>query len=189
MCNQPDEPVSGVKQRKKAASTIPIGVDYSTILKVTTIDQSGSRRLQYLCKNLHACHHGSIHKSDIGNKEVIYDFVGTSHKILSTIANRARGGWKDGDVVVAFFIAVYFRNIKSQLQSRGFVEGLITLETYLAEHMLALGDTDRLRLKGKIGNNSDMVRINISVLASGEFKHHCINKIGTSVVHPCLEQT
>ena len=65
---------------------------------------------------------------------------------------------KDSDVVVAFSTPVYFRKIESQLQSKGFVGGLVTLDTFLTEHIMALGDMGWLRLKGKIDHNSDMVR-------------------------------
>ena len=155
--NQPDEPVEGVQKRKKAVSLIPIGSDYSKITHVTTIDQSGCHRFQYLCKNLHACYHGSIAKSDIVNNNVIYDFVGIGHKTLSATTTGARGISKDGDVVVAFYTAAYFRNLDCKLRSRGFIGGLVALERNLTHHLLAGGDKDKKRMKGKIDDNEDSV--------------------------------
>ena len=63
--NEPDEPIAGQQKRKKSARKSPLGSDYRTISNVTTIDQSGSPRLIYLCQNLHSNFHGSMHTADI----------------------------------------------------------------------------------------------------------------------------
>ena len=109
------------QKRKKSANSYPIGPDYSTISKVTTIDQSGSQRLQYICKNLHSSPHGSIDKSDIRNKNAMYDFVGITHKTLSAKSTGPRGVSTDGDVTVAFSTAAHFRNIESRLIRSGHI--------------------------------------------------------------------
>ena len=151
--NQVDEPVAGVQKRKQASSISPIGSDYSKIASVTTIDQTDSHRLLYLCKNLHACCHGSIDKSDMTTKNIVYDYVGIAHKTLSGAAAGTRGISKDGDVVVAFPTAAYFRNLDRKLQSRGFMGGLLTFEKNLSQHILACGVNDRICMDGKIDDN------------------------------------
>ncbi len=119
------------QRRKKSANSFPIGPDYSSISKVTTIDQTGSQRLQYICKNLHSSPHGSIDKSDIRNKNAIYDFVGITHKTLSAKTTGRRGVSTDGDVTVAFSSAAHFRNIESKLIRSGHLGGLIHLKVIL----------------------------------------------------------
>ena len=106
--NGPDEPVVGLQKRKKAATTNPIGPDHKTITNVTTIDQSGSPSIQYISKNLHSRHHGSIDKSDIRNLDGLYHSLGIRHKILSLKSAGTRGVSADGDVVVAFHTAAHF---------------------------------------------------------------------------------
>jgi len=147
-----------VQKRNKAATSCPIGPDYSTISKVTTIDQSGSHRLQYISKNLHISPHGSIDKTDIRNNDAIYDFLGISHKTLSTKTTGVKGVSRDGDIIVAFSNAAHFRNIESRLTRLGHFGGIYSLERNLAAHIMAYGTLDHLRLKGKIDDKTDTIR-------------------------------
>ena len=125
--NQTDEPVAGKQKRKKAACKSPLGSDYAKIRKVTTINQSRSSRLQYHCQNLHSNFHGSMDTSNIPNKNVIYNFVGIGHTLLSSHSTGSTGVSRDGDVIIAFSTSAYFRNIQITLQWRGFCGGLDSL--------------------------------------------------------------
>ena len=147
------------QKRKKNATTCPIGPDYATISNVTTIDQSGTQRLQYVAKNLHIRPHGSINQTDIHTNDVLYDFIGISHKTLSAKSTGVRGVSRDGDITVAFSNAKHFINIESRLTRLGHFGGLDTLERNLADFILANGITlDRSRLQGKIDKNVHTVR-------------------------------
>jgi hypothetical protein len=155
--NQSDEPVVGKQKRKKAACKSPIGSDYAKIRKVTTIDQTGSPRLQYLCQNLHSNFHGSIDTSDLPNTNVIYDFVGIGHTVLSLHSTGSNGISRDDDVIVAFSTSAHFRNMQITLQKRGFCGGLDSLEMNVAQMLLMHGVRDKIRLTEEIVSDEEAV--------------------------------
>ena len=155
--NEPDEPVAGQKKRKKSACKSPLGSDYRTISNVTTIDQSGSPRLIYLCQNLHSNFHGSMHTADIESTNVILDYVGIRHRVLSPHTTKSRGVSRDGDVTVAFSTSAYFRNMEITLQKQGFCGGLDCLERSVALDLLSHGVRDTIRMNGKIMKDEETV--------------------------------
>ena len=155
--NQPDEPVAGQQKRKKSACESPLGSDYRTIRNVTTIDQSGSPRLIYLCQNLHSNFHGSMHTADIESINVILDYVGIQHRVLSPHTTKSRGVSRDGDVTVAFSTSAYFRNMEITLQKRGFYGGLDCLETSVALDLLSHGVRDTIRMNKKIMKDEEFM--------------------------------
>ena len=155
--NQPDEPVAGEQKRKKSSCESPLGSDYQTISNVTTIDQSGSPRLIYLCQNLHSNFHGSMQTAEIESNNVILEFVGIGHTVLSPHTTTSRGVSRDEDVTVAFSTAAYFRNMEITLQKRGFCGGLDGLEMSVALDLLSHGVTDKIRMNRKITNDEETV--------------------------------
>ena len=154
--SSPDEIAIGRQKRKKSSSTIPIGPDYRTIEKVTTIDQAGSPRIIYTTKNLHARYHGSIDQSDVVNNLIIYNFVGVANKTLSQKNCGRRGVGTDGDIVVGFSNAAFFRNMTKKLGRFGY--NIPKFEIMLAKHIIAHGLTvDLGRCEGTINPNEPSI--------------------------------
>ena len=80
--------------------------------------------------------------------------MGIGHTTLSKTTTGARGISTDGDVVVAFSTAAYFRNLDGKLQSNGYVGGLDMLERNLTKHLLDCGaKDDQTCMRGKIDIN------------------------------------
>ncbi len=184
--NEAHHHASVSQKRKKNATTRPIGPDYPTISNVTTIDQSGTQRLQYVAKNLHIRPHGSINQSDMRINNVLYDFIGISHKTLSAKSTGVRGVSRDGDITVAFSHAKHFINIESRLTRIGHFGGLDTLERNLADYILANGiSLDRSRLQGKSTTIIPLFA-DSSALDLEEFNENLIIKTGPWLGQPCL---
>ena len=128
--NETDKPVAGKQKRKKAACKSPLGSNYAKIRKVTTINQSGSSRLQYLCQNLHSNFHGFMDTSDIPNNNVIYNFVGIGHMLLSSHSTGSMGISRDGDVIVAFSTSAYFCSMQITPQKPRLCSVICILQKY-----------------------------------------------------------
>ena len=121
----------------------PIGSGFSIIDKVTTIDQTGCSRLIYACKDLHARLHGSIDRMDITNNGIIYESVGITNATLSLTTTGPSYVVKDGDVMVAFDNAVFFKHLHKALFACGH-DDLPVFENMLATHILHSGTTPDL---------------------------------------------
>ena len=87
--------------------------------KVTTIDQTGCSRLIYACKDLHAHMHGPIDRMDITNNGIICEFVGITNTTLSLTTTGPSNVSKDGDVMVAFDNAVFFKRLRKAIFAYG----------------------------------------------------------------------
>ena len=92
---------------------------------------------------------------DIESTNVILDFVGIQHRVLSPHAANSRGVSRDGDVTVAFSISVYFRNMEITLQKRGFCLGLDCLETNVELDLLSHGVRDTVQMNKKITKDEE----------------------------------
>lgn len=129
----------GVQKRISVTSPASIDSEYKQLHTVSSIDQSGSNRVLYFCKNLHSSYHGSLDHTDIKNKEIIYDFVGISHKTMSCSTTGRRGVSKDRDTVVKFPSAAYFRHFERGFQKNGHRGGVDVLESHLTDYLLRFG--------------------------------------------------
>ena len=94
--------------------------------------------------------------SDLPNTNVIYDFVGIGHTVLSPHSTGFNGVSRDDDVIVAFSTSAYFRNMQITLQKRGFCGGLDSLEMNVAQMLLMHGVRDKIRLTEEIVSDEEL---------------------------------
>ena len=100
--------------------------------------------------------------SDIPNKNVIYNFVGIGHTLLSSHSTGSTGVSRDGDVSVAFSTSAYFCYIQITLQRRGFCGGLDSLEMNLTQILLSHGVRDKIRMTRKIVSDEEAVSLHLA---------------------------
>ena len=86
------------------------------------------------------------------HKEIIYNFVGISNKVLSQKNCGRRGVATDGDIIAGFSNAAFFRNTAKQLGRSGY--DLSKFEHQLANLIITHGTTvDLARCNGTIDPN------------------------------------
>ena len=100
--------------------------------------------------------------SDIPNKNVIYNFVGIGHMLLSSHSTGSTGVSRDSDIIVAFSISAYFGNIQITQQRRGFCGGLDSLEMNLAQILQSHSVRDKIHITRQIVSNEEAVSLRLA---------------------------